>query len=167
LYEDFLFNAAYAPHICSLAVLPTAPVHYKKRGKGLTARFVKDYFSLSQKRVATMWNLCKNWGMLEEDTRRRLGELYARYIFSALERNCDRRAHMTHAARRKFLQRVYNDPLFTEILPFAAPAGRAGVLTRLLQGRRIEACLAAGRVIHWVKTGLPGVFARLMRGDTP
>ena len=165
LYEDFLFNAAYAPHITSLAVLPTAPVHYLKRGAGLTARFVPDYFPLSQKRVQTMWDLCREWGIADGETRRVLGDIYVRYILSALARNCHRRAGMTHAARRVFLKGVYTHPLFLELVPYAAPAGRAGVLCRLLQGRRVEWCLAAGRVIHWVKTGLPGLFSRMSKGE--
>lgn len=161
LYEDFFFNAAYAPHITSLVVLPTAPYHYLKRGRGLTARFVPSYFELSARRVDTMWTLCRSWGMAGSETRRLLGGIYVRYIFSALQRHCDPRAGMTHAARRAFLQGLYDQPLFCEIVPHTAPEGRLmATMCGLLRGRHTGACLALGRVIYWVKNRLPGLFVR-------
>lgn len=161
LYEDFFFNVAYAPHITSLCVLPTAPYHYYKRGQGLTARFVPRYFELSARRVETMWTLCREWGMTGDEPRRLLGNIYVRYIVSALQRNCDPRAGMDRAARRAFLKGLYDEPLFCALLPHAAPEGTAAaVLCRLLKGRHTALALAAGRVIYWVKSRLPDVFVR-------
>lgn len=161
LYEDFFFNAAYAPHITSLAVLPTAPYHYYKWGRGLTAQFVPAYFELSARRVETMWSLCREWEMTGEEPRRLLGAIYVRYIFSALQRNCDPRAGMDHAARRAFLQGLYDRPLFVDLVPYAAPEGRAAaMLCRMLKGRHTAACLWLGRGIYWVKNRLPALFVR-------
>lgn len=161
LYEDFFFNVAYAPHITSLVVLPTAPYHYYKRGEGLTARFVPRYFELSARRVKTMWALCREWGMTGEEHRRVLGNIYVRYILSALQRNCDPKAGMDKAARRAFLTTLYDEPLFCELVPHAAPEGAvAAMLCRLIKGRHTAAALAAGRVIYWVKTRVPALFMR-------
>ena len=164
LYEDFLFNAAWAPHVASLAILPTAPVHYIHRGTGLTSRFVKEYFPLSRERVETMWELCRGWGIADGETRQRLGAIYARYIFSALQRNCDPRMGMDRAARRAFLQQIFDSELFRETVPYAAPEGRlSAFLARQLKRRRRGVCLALGRGIYAVHTGLPGLFARAAR----
>ena len=161
LYEDFFFNAAYARHITSMAVLPFAPYHYMKWGRGLTAQFVPDYFALSTRRVETMMALCREWNMADDASRRLLGNIYVRYIFSALQRNCDPRMNMNHAARRAFLQTLYTQPLFGDTVPYAAPPGRAAALMcRLLQKRRTALCLALGRGIYWVKNRLPRLFVR-------
>lgn len=161
LYEDFFFNAAYAPHITSMAVLPFAPYHYMKWGRGLTARFVPEYFALSTRRVETMMMLCREWNMADDAARGQLGNIYVRYIFSALQRNCDPRMKMNHAARRAFLQTLYTQPLFGDTVPYAAPAGRAAALmSRLLQKRRTTLCLMLGCGIYWVKNRLPRLFVR-------
>lgn len=161
LYEDFFFNAAYAPYITSMVVLPVAPYHYIKWGRGLTARFVPEYFALSVRRVETMMTLCREWNMVDDASRRLLGNIYVRYIFSALQRNCDPRMKMRHASRRAFLQELYTQPLFGDTVPYAAPAGRAAALmSRLLQKRRTTLCLMLGRGIYWVKNRLPRLFVR-------
>lgn len=162
LYEDFFFNADYAQYITSLAVLPTTPYHYYKRGQGLTARFVPQYFALSARRVERMWELCREWDMTGDAVRCQLGNIYARYIFSALQRHCDPRAGMDRAARRAFLQGLYDQPLFCDTVCYAAPPGRLmSIMCRLLQRRRTTACLLLGRLIYWVKNRLPALFRRV------
>lgn len=152
LYEDFLFNAAYAPHIRALAVLPTAPHHYYKRSGSLTSRFVPRYFSLSQLRVRTMWELCVKWGIADDAARRLLGDIYARYIFSALSRHNDPRMAMSAAARRTFLKDLYTEPLFRELIPHAAGEGAAmRLLYGLLRRRCTGLCLLAGRAAYWLR----------------
>lgn len=162
LYEDFWFNAAYVPHITSLVVLPTAPYHYMKWGRGLTSRFVPQYFALSARRVETMWHFCREWGLTDAAARGVLGNIYVRYIFSALQRNCDPQMGMNARARRGFVRALYAQPLFQETVPYATPTGRAAaVLCRLLNRRCTTLCLVLGRGIYWVKNRLPRLFVRL------
>ena len=161
LYEDFFLNAAYAPHITSMVVLDTAPYHYLKRGSGLTAQFVPRYFPLSRRRVATVWEMYQNWDMATEEVRRLLGGIYTRYIFSALQRNCDPRMGLTRRERKAFLTGLYADPLFSDTVPYAAPEGRQmRLLHRLLNRRRTGLCLLAGRGLYVIKTRLPALFRR-------
>lgn len=164
LYEDFFFNAAWAPTVKSLAVLPTAPQHYIRRGKGLTSRFVPTYSELSRKRVETMWALCQQWDIADDRARGRLGAIYSRYIFSALERNCDPRMGMDRQARRAFLTRVLDSDLFCRTVPYAAPKGKlSALLATQLKRRRKGTCLVLGRCMYLVKTRLPGLFSRAAR----
>lgn len=161
LIEDFIFNAEFFENAASLNILNTSPYHYMKRIDGsLTNRFVKDYYSLHRRRVTMLTELYKKWGLLTDGVRKILGNIYARYIFSALQRNCDKRSGMNGSDRKKFLKEVFQDELFAELSPFIEIGGYAGLLYKCLKKQKTLLCLFWGRIIYITKEKMPVVFAR-------
>ncbi len=163
LIEDILFNVAYCQQISSMMVLDFTPYHYGKRlDNSLTSKFLPDYFALVSQRVQAVFDQYGSWNACNDEVRRILGNIYVRYIFSALQRNCDPRANMSHADRKQWLRTLYEQPLYRELLPHAAPDSRlVRTMSALLRSRRTGLCLASGRVIYLVKTRLPMLFARV------
>lgn len=163
LIEDIVFNVQLFMGIERLNILACAPYHYNKRLDGsLTNRFVADYFELHQKRISLIKEQYADWGALTDEIRQSLARLYVRFVFSALQRNCDKRAEMTHRDRKRFLKQTMESPLYDELVPYARGSNwitkwMCGIVRR----RRCGLCLATGRIIYFVKTRLPMVFARV------
>lgn len=115
LYEDFFFNAVYARHIRNMGTLAQVGYCYKKRNqKSITATFTREYFSLSKKRVQEMVSLYKEWGGLGKKEVNILGNIYIRYILSALSRNCDPKSRMNKKDRKEWIQSLFRDELYQE-----------------------------------------------------
>lgn len=162
LIEDILFNVQFFMEIERLNILTCTPYHYNKRLDGsLTNRFVADYFELHQKRIRLILDQYAYWGMVTDEIRKGLAGLYVRYIFSALQRNCDKRSGMKHRDRKAFLRSLYQDALFVELMPYAQGESRlVHTMGMCLNKRQTALCLAGGRLIFIVKTKLPMLFAK-------
>lgn len=164
LIEDIVFNIQYCMDIDSMNLLDISPYHYGKRMEGnLTARFVPDYYPLHRRRIAMLYDQQKYWNRDDQKTRSLLGSLYGRYILSALERNCDRRAQMKHKDRVKFCREVFADPLFLRLIP-EAEAKDSKVLALSLfciKRRSVLLCTAFGRGIHVIRGGLPMIYSKV------
>lgn len=163
LIEDILFNVEVFHNIQKLNILNVAPYNYKKRlNESLTNKFVADYYALHKKRVQMIYDQYTDWGLCTAYVQKILADLYARYIFSALQRNCDSRAQMTHFDRKQWIKSVLKDPLW-QTLSAHVTVGLSlqGILSFLLKHHLIFSCLAAGRFIYFVKTKLPVLFAKV------
>ncbi len=162
LIEDVQFNIRVFRDLAGLNILATRPYHYKKRrSESLTGRFIPDYFPALRERVRLFRELFFGWDMYGGAEKRALGMFYARYVFSALWRNCDPRAGMNGERRRAFLKGVYADPLFGELIPFADGDSRSvRLMTRLLRGRRTNLCLIMGRLIYILRKRFPMLYAK-------
>ena len=91
-----------------------------------------------------------------------MANLYVRYIFSALQRNCDRRANMNREARKRFLVDIYKKDIFIELMPYAqSEHSSVGIMCKTLKKRRTRCALALGRLIYIIKDKLPILFSRL------
>lgn len=163
LIEDFLFNIAFFEGAESIMTLETAPYHYRIRsGQNLTARFVPEYFPLHARRISTLYDALKRWGLLNEAALQSLAARYARYLFSALVRNGDPRAGMDAAARRAWLKAVYHDPLFALLRPHMTfSMSPSGLLSGLIRGGWTPMLLCAARFTGFTKHRLPAAFSRL------
>ncbi len=160
LIEDIVFNLRFFEDISSLNILNIAPYHYMKRIDGsLTNKFVKDYYLLHRRRVAEILSLYRKWDMCTAEIKRSLGNIYARYIYSALQRNCDKRSEMSSRDRREFLNSVFEDEMFKELSPFVEIGGYAGILYNCLKKEKTGLCLFFGEIIYIVKEKMPTVFA--------
>ena len=116
LYEDFFFNLAYAKRIQSMGTLAQAGYCYKKRNQdSVTAAFVSEYFELSRRRVQEMTSLYKEWRMFGNREQNILGNIYLRYMISALARNCDPRARMNGRERSAWIRKRYTDSLYKDV----------------------------------------------------
>lgn len=164
LIEDIVFNVEYCMDIDSLNTLDCAPYHYAKRMEGsLTTKFVPDYYELHRRRISMLYEQQKYWGRDTEEVRSVLGSLYGRYILSALERNCDKRAKMSRRKRRTFCKEVFGDPLFQRLIP-AAAARDSRMLALALQcmkKRSVFLCTSFGRAVHIVRTYFPMMYSKV------
>lgn len=161
LIEDILFNVKYFMDIDSMNILNFCGYHYNKRmDNSLTSKFVADYYKLHHKRIEMIYQQYQYWNMCTEEIKEILGALYVRYIFSAIQRNCDSRAQMNYSKRRRWIQRLYQEKLFLELIPHAkTDAGLLKIMAAVLQKRMTFITQTIGRVIYVCKTKLPMVFS--------
>lgn len=162
LIEDITFNVKLFYHIKSLNILDAAPYNYKKRIDGsLTNKFVKDYFELHKTRVEIIYKQYETWGLCGDEVKTALANIYSRYIFSALQRNFDRRSEMSGADRKRWIKELFEDELFKKLSPYMTSDNRiVSVLNSLLKSENAAACLFTGGFIYTVKEKLPIVFAK-------
>ena len=164
LIEDIVFNIQYCMDIESMNILDITPYHYAKRMEGsLTTKFVPDYYELHYRRIQMLYEQQQYWHTDTDETCAILGGLFGRYILSALERNCDRRAGMKHSDRKSFCRKVFESDLFEALIPKAeARDSRAlkGALA-LMKARNITLCLMFGRMVHIVRTGMPMLYSKV------
>lgn len=161
LNEDILFNVEYCMNIDKMNILPIPAYHYRKMqvSKSRTGQFVRNYFELHVKRVQVILDQYKAWGLCGDKVKTDLAGIYTRYTMSALQRNCDPKARMSHKLRKEWLRDLYRQPLFNEIIDFGNPESRiVRILNNSLKKRRIYICLFLGRFIYIVKNKLPGLF---------
>jgi len=92
--------------------------------------------------------------------------LFARYILSALERNCEPQSGMTRKQQIQWCKEVFADPLFGELIPYAkAESAALSVCLKPLKARNAAQCVLLGRLIYAAKHGfLHDVFVKLKGG---
>ena len=162
LIEDIMYNVEVFTGITKLNLLEITPYNYKKRLNGsLTNKFVKDYYELHRQRVLMILNQYKQWGLCDDNVKKSLGDIFSRYIFSALQRNCDSRSKMTHKDRKNWLLNIFREELWIELSPYLTlNMSLQGILSRFLKMKNTFLCLMAGRFIYIVKEKLPMLFAK-------
>ena len=103
-----------------------------------------------------MWN---NFGEYEKKV---FARLFARYIFSALSRNCDKRAGMSHSLRKQWIKEVYKQNLFYELIPFASSENIfMKFLIFVLKKKNISFSLIIGRCIFITQNKMKSIFVKL------
>lgn len=164
LIEDIEFNIRVFQNLPSLNIVGAPLYHYAKREKAnLTNKFVPRYYEVHRKRIQLLRDQQYSWGLLSDDVKAVLGMLFARYILSALERNCDPQSNMKHSQRVAWCKEVFQDELFKELIPFAkADSAVLNACIKALRKQSVSECLALGSVIHHAKQGvLHDVFLKL------
>ena len=164
LIEDIVFNIQYCMDIESMNILDITPYHYAKRLEGsLTAKFVPDYYELHYRRIRMLYKQQQYWHTDTDETCAILGGLYGRYILSALERNCDKRAGMSHGERKRFCRDIFASPLFRTLIPKAqAQDSRAlKIALALMKAGNTTLCLAMGRTVHLIRSGMPMLYSKV------
>ena len=163
LIEDILFNVKYCMDIDRMNVLSFCGYHYNKRmDSSLTSKFVPEYYKLHKKRIDLLYKQYQYWNMCSDDVKGILGALYTRYIFSAVQRNCDKRSGMSHLARRSWIIRLTQEPLVGELLPYAKSEGKLlTILIVMVRKKWVSGILLIGRVIYICKNRLPMLFSVL------
>lgn len=164
LIEDIVFNIEYCMDIDSMNILAFTPYHYAKRTQGsLTTKFVPDYYPLHRRRISMLYEQQRRWKNDTEEVCSVLGSLYGRYILSALERNCDRRAEMSRKDRQRFCREIFQDPLFARLIPGAdARDSRAlSLALKCMKKRSVLLCTLMGRGVHAIRACLPLVYSKV------
>lgn len=165
LFEDFKCSLQIIQNAESLSTLDFIGYNYWKRAEeSLTSRFVADYFDLQKMRVSDLRESYISWGLYTDGVKNVLGDIYARSIVSALQRNCDKRSEMTHSDRKKWLDALFADELWQELSPyFTLDKSLQGILSRLLKTKSRLLCLMSGRAVYIVKQKLPMLFLMFSR----
>ncbi|MBS4981627.1 MAG: glycosyltransferase family 2 protein [Lachnospiraceae bacterium] len=164
LIEDILFNVKYCMDIDSMNMLAIPAYHYQKRlDNSLTNKFVPDYYALHKKRIQLLFEQYQYWNMCTDQVKSILGSLYGRYIFSALQRNCDVKSGMSAKDRRQWCREVFKSELFQKLIPYGrAKDGRAlQILLFVLRRKNVMACTALGRIIYDIKSKNPMTYSKL------
>ena len=164
LIEDIVFNIQFCNDIKSMNVLDIVPYHYAKRMEGsLTTKFVPDYYPLHRRRIAMLYEQQQLWHTDTEETYAILGSLYGRYILSALERNCDKRAEMNHRDRKAFCKTVFADRLFVKLMPKARARDSKALKFALfcMKRKSVFLCTTLARAVHIIRSGLPMVYSKV------
>lgn len=167
LIEDIEFNIRVFQDLPGLNVIGAPLYRYAKRETGnLTSKFVPRYYEVHRARIEMLRNQLDSWGLLDASAKATLGALYARYILSALERNKQKESGMNGSAQKEWLQGVFADELFGELVPCAQADSQAlRLCLKPLQQRNASKCLALGGAIHAAKNGaLHNVFVKLKSG---
>lgn len=152
IIEDYFFNIQLFAQAPSLNVLSCAPYRYFRRPVSLSFSFAGDYYPLHRRRIATMRDYLKEWGVLDDQAKARLGARYARYILSAAERTFDEHAGMTASDRAEWMESVFQDELFCDLVPHAQADDLASNLCLVpLKQRCAPAVLALGWAAHEVR----------------
>lgn len=167
LIEDIEFNIRVFQDLPGLNVIGGPLYRYAKRETGnLTSKFVPRYYEVHRARIEMLRNQLDSWSLLDAGAKATLGALYARYILSALERNKQKESGMSGSAQKEWLQGVFADELFNELVPCAQADSQAlRLCLKPLQQRNASKCLALGGAIHAAKNGaLHNVFVKLKSG---
>lgn len=167
LIEDIEFNIRVFQNLSSLNLVTAPLYHYAKREKAnLTNKFVPRYYEVHRKRIQLLRDQQYSWGLLDEEVKSTLGMLFARYILSALERNCEPQSGMTHKQQIQWCKEVFADPLFGELIPYAKAESTAlSVCLKPLKARNAAQCVLLGKLIHAAKYGfLHNAFLKLKGG---
>lgn len=163
LIEDILFNVQYCMEIQSMNILNLPAYHYNKRmDNSLTAKFVPNYYELHQRRIELLYEQYKYWGICTKEKKAVLATLYTRYIFSSLQRNCDKRAEMHHYDRVKWIENIMQRDIYKALIPYGESSSKVvKIMLYLLKHEKKRACVALGRIIYTVKNKLPMFFAKV------
>ena len=167
LIEDILFNIAYLRHCKSVTTVSGSPYHYAKRLKSnLTAEFVPNYFDMHRQRISELRNYMEDEGALDDEAKSTLGALYARFILSSIEQNTSSRARMTIARQKAWLEKLFEDPLFIELVPnaHARDSKILGLCLSILNKRNIPALLVLGNAIHLVRIHGTTLYTKVKSG---
>lgn len=160
LIEDILFNVQYCNDIHTMIILDICPYHYAKRNtNSLTAKYVPEYYQLHKKRIKLLVEQFEYWSILTDEVKGVLAALYARYIFSALQRNCDKRSKMTIRSQVDWCRELFQDKLFNLLIPYGRTEGKLlSVLLFLLKKRMAYIAVIVAHLINCVINKMPMLF---------
>ncbi len=159
--EDIIFNIDFFMDAQSCNILNFAPYHYVKHVGSKTGSFIPTYYEDIMVKIDRMYSQFEYWEMLNEEKFEFIALRYTRYLFSAFERNCDKRAGMTHKQRKVFAEEVFNSDRYKKLSPNMKGNGLIGIMARVLKSKGSFLCLSLARIIFIVKKYIPGLFGKL------
>ncbi|MBE6835634.1 MAG: glycosyltransferase [Ruminococcaceae bacterium] len=161
--EDIVFNINVFKNLSSLVVLNKPLYHYIKRvNAGLTSRYSPNFYSVHKRRVETLYNSYKEWNMLDRNVYNILGSEYSRYIFSSVQRNCDKKSDLSVKEQKAFIRSVYNEDFFNELIPNADSDSKAvRLMLFLLKKRSVFFTRAVCRLLDIIKNSFPVLFSKI------
>ena len=116
-YEDYFFNLKFCEHSSNIYVLDfLGSNYYKRKNKSVTHTFTEAYFPLSYRRIESMYAYCLKGGIPKEQIEKALSKRFARYIYSALSRNCDKRSKLNFRERKDFIETLFKSDMYKKLI---------------------------------------------------
>ena len=159
--EDIIFNIDFFMDAKTCNIIEEAPYHYVKHTGSTTGSFIPTYYEDIMKKIDRLYGQLEYWGMLTDENLEFLASRYTRYLFSALERNCDKRSEMSHIERKKFFKEVLETERYKNLSKHMKGDGYIGMMAKILQTKSSFLCLGVARIIYIVKRYLPKLFVKL------
>ncbi len=159
--EDIIFNIDFFMNAQSCNIIDFAPYHYVKHTGSTTGSYIPTYYQDIMVKIDRLYSQLEYWNMLTSENLEFLALRYTRYLFSALERNCDKRSKMTHKARKLFFKEVIQTERYSKLSKHLNGNGYVGILAKILRTKSSFLCLGVARIICIVKRFLPELFAKL------
>lgn len=163
MIEDILFNIEVFRNATAVNTLSSIPYHYAIRHKNsLTAKYLEDYFSLHEQRIKELLKLYGDWNYQTPAVMKILANIYCRYFFSALQRNCDARSGMNGKQKRAWIRNIYQTEVYEQLCPYLAPDNKVlKVLAWFLRHKSVVGCWIIGGMIYIIRTKFTGIFDRI------
>lgn len=159
--EDIIFNVDFFMDVDSCIVLDIAPYHYLKRSGSTTGSFIPTYFEDIMVKIDRLYDQFKYWDMLTDENLNFISFRYVRYMFSALERNFDKRSNMTAKQRKDFLKNEFGSERYKRFEPYLYGNQYIGIMARVYKTKNVFLCLALARFISLVKKLFPSFFRKI------
>lgn len=159
--EDIIFNIDFFMDVDSCIILEIAPYHYLKRSGSTTGSFIPTYFEDIMVKIDRIYDQFKYWNMLTDENLNFIAFRYVRYMFSALERNFDKRSNMTPKQRKEFLRKEFNSERFHRFENYLYGGGIIGIMAKIYKTKSVFLCLTFAKLISLVKKYFPSVFRKI------
>ena len=159
--EDIIFNIDFFMDVDSCIILDIAPYHYLKRSGSTTGSFIPTYFEDIMVKIDHLYEQFKYWDMLTDENLSFIASRYVRYMFSALERNFDKRSNMTAKQRKDFLKKEFNSERYKIFKSYLYGNKFIGIMAKIYKTQNVFLCLTLAKIISLVKKFLPSVFRKI------
>lgn len=159
--EDIIFNIDFFMDVDSCNILHFAPYHYVKRSGSTTGSFIPTYFDDIMVKIDRLYDQFNYWNMLDDKNLNTIALRYARYIFSALERNFDKRSGLTAKQRKNFIASEINSQRYKRFEKHLYGGGFIGIMARIYKTKSSFLCLALAKTISLIKKYLPTIFKKI------
>lgn len=159
--EDIIFNIDFFMNAESCNLLDFSPYHYVKRTGSTTGSFIPTYYQDIMVKIDRLYSQLGYWNMMTDENLEFLALRYTRYLFSALERNCDKRSEMSRKQRKAFFEEVIKSERYLKLSEYLNGGGFTGILAKILRTKSSFLCLLAARIIFIVKRFFPELFKKI------
>lgn len=159
--EDIIFNIDFFMDVDSCNIIDFAPYHYVKRSNSTTGSFIPTYFEDIMVKIDRLYDQFKYWDMLTDENLNIIALRYVRCLFSALERNFDKRSGLNSKQRKEFLINEINGERYKKFEQHLYGSGFIGIMARIYKTKSCFLCLTLAKVISLVKKYLPSIFSKI------
>ena len=160
--EDIIFNIDFFNFVNQGIILDNMPYMYAKRvNDSTTSRFIPTYYDDIMVKIDRIYEQFERFGLLNIENKQFIARRYIRYVFSAIERNVDKRSGMNRRERKEFLKKILKSERYFLLKEYMTGDGFFGIMAHNLKKARVKSCLVIGRVIYLCKKMFPNMFDRI------
>lgn len=159
--EDIIFNIDFFMDVDSCNIIDFTPYHYVKRSDSTTGSFIPTYFDDIMVKIDRLYQQFDYWNMLNNENLNIIALRYVRCVFSALERNFDKRSGMNYKQRKEFIANEINSERYKQIKDYLYGGGFIGIMAKIYKTKSCFLCLVVAKIISLVKKYLPSIFYKI------